>query len=223
MLRVLVIDDHVVVREGLKRIIEQAADMRVVGEAGEATQALLDLGSLAPDVVVLDLDLPGRAGLDLLREIKSTRSLVPVLILSFYSEEACGVAALRAGADGYLVKESSTASLVDAIRKVAGGGKFVSARLAELLARAVGDAGQPRHALLSEREFEVLRLVGMGLAVSEIAGRMALSVKTVSTYRRRVLDKMGMHNNAQLTHYAIEHRLVTVGGAPAQPGARGPG
>ena len=208
MLRVLVVDDHSVVREGLKRIIEEAPEMRVIAEAEDGPQALARLHDGPCDAVVLDLDLPGRGGMELLRNIKHSHPNLPVLILSFHAEDAYGVPALQAGADGYLMKDSSTGVLVQAIEKVAAGGKFVTAGLAEQLARSVGaKALQPRHAVLSDRELEVLRLIGLGLAVSQIADRMALSVKTVSTYRRRVLDKMALGNNAQLMHYAVKHEL----------------
>lgn len=209
MLRVLVVDDHAVVREGLKRIINDAPGMQVGADAGDPGQARQHLQTGRWDVVVLDLDLPGRGGMELLRDIKREHPDLPVLILSFHAEDAYGVPALHAGADGYLMKDSGTALLVQAIEKVASGGKFVTASLAEQLARAVGPGmAQPRHAVLSERECEVLRMIGSGLAVGQIAERLALSVKTVSTYRSRVLDKMGLHNNAQLTHYAITHKLV---------------
>jgi DNA-binding NarL/FixJ family response regulator len=198
-----------VVREGLKRIIDDAPGMQVVGEAGDAAQALARLRDGPCDAVVLDLDLPGRGGIELLHNIKRIYPRLPVLILSFHAEDAYGVPALQAGADGYLMKDSGTALLVQAIEKVAAGGKFVTAGQAEQLARSVGaDVQRPRHATLSERELEVLRLIGSGLAVSQIAERMALSVKTVSTYRRRVLDKMGLGSNAQLTHYAVKHQLA---------------
>jgi DNA-binding NarL/FixJ family response regulator len=209
MLRVLVVDDHAVVREGLKRIIDDAPGMKVVAEAGDAAQALRLLHATTPDVVVLDLDLPGRDGMELLCDVKRSRPKLPVLVLSFHAEDAYGVPALQAGADGYLMKDSGTALLVQAIEKVAAGGKFLTASLAEHLARSVGaGADQARHAVLSERELEILRLIGEGLTVSDIAERLLISVKTVSTYRRRVLDKMGLDNNAQLTHYAIKHKLV---------------
>lgn len=209
MIRVLVVDDHAVVREGLKRIIDDAPGMQVGGEAADPTQTLAHLQSGSWDVVVLDLDLPGRGGQELLRDIKRRHANLPVLILSFHAEEAYGVPALQAGADGYLMKDSGTGLLVQAIEKVASGGKFVTASLAEQLARsASAEVDRPRHAVLSEREHEVLRLIGSGLAVSQIAEQMSLSVKTVSTYRRRVLDKMGLRNNAQLTHYAVRHQLV---------------
>jgi DNA-binding NarL/FixJ family response regulator len=183
--------------------------MRVVAEAGDVPQALARLHDGSFDAVVLDLDLPGRGGMELLHSIKQGYPNLPVLILSFHAEDAYGVPALQAGADGYLMKDSGTGLLVHAIEKVAAGGKFVTAGLAEQLARSVGaDVQRPRHAVLSDREFDVLRLIGSGLAVSQIAERMALSVKTVSTYRRRVLDKMGLSNNAQLMHYAVKYQLV---------------
>jgi two-component system, NarL family, invasion response regulator UvrY len=209
MLRVLVVDDHAVVREGLKRIIDEAPGMRVVAEAGDAPHALARLHDGSCDAVVLDLDLPGRGGMELLQQIKRAYPSLPVLILSFHAEDAYGVPALQAGADGYLMKDSGTGLLVQAIEKVAAGGKFVTAGLAEQLARSVGaDVQRPRHAVLSDRELDVLRLIGSGLAVSKIAEQMALSVKTISTYRRRVLDKMALGNNAQLMHYAVKHDLV---------------
>jgi DNA-binding NarL/FixJ family response regulator len=209
MLRILVVDDHAVVREGLKRIIDDAPGMEVGAEAGSAAEALDQVRAGPWDVVVLDLDLPDRGGMELLGDIKRGFPNLPVLILSFHAEEAYGVPVLQAGADGYLMKDSDSGQLVEAIEKVASGGKFVTDSLAEQLATAVGGgAGNLRHAVLSEREHEVFRLIASGLAVSQIAARMSLSVKTVSTYRRRVLDKMGMRNNAELTHYAVKHQLV---------------
>lgn len=209
MLRVLIVDDHAVVREGLKRIIDAAPGMETGAEASNPTQALQHLQAGRYDVVVQDLDLPGRGGMELLHDIRRSHPSLPVLILSFHAEDAYGVPALQAGADGYLMKDSSAALLVQAIEKVASGGKFVTPGLAEQLVHAVGAAVErPRHAVLSRREGEVLRLIGSGLAVSQIASQMALSVKTISTYRRRVLDKMGLQNNAQLTHYAVTKQLV---------------
>jgi two-component system invasion response regulator UvrY len=209
MLRVLVVDDHAVVRAGLNRIIDDAPGMRVAAEAGDAAEALDQLRAGSFDVVVLDLDLPGRGGLELLGDIKRDYAELPVLILSFHAETAYAVPALQAGADGYLMKDSGAGELVEAIEKVVSGGKFVTASVAEQLATAVGaDAKRPRHATLSEREREVFRLIGSGLSVSQIAAKLVLSVKTISTYRARVLEKMGLQNNAQLTHYAIKHQLV---------------
>jgi two-component system invasion response regulator UvrY len=209
MLRVLIIDDHAVVREGLKRIIDDSPGMAVCAEASDAPQALQQLRAHAFDVVVLDLDLPTRSGDDLLRDIKRNHPKLPVLILSFHAEDAYAVPALQAGADGYLMKDGSTALLVQAIEKVAAGGKFITPGVAEQLARAVDSTvRKSRHAALSPREFEILRMIGTGLAVSEIAEQMSLSVKTVSTYRRRLLDKMSLTNNAQMVHYAIQNKLV---------------
>lgn len=209
MLRILVVDDHAVVREGLKRIINDAPGMKVGAEAESPSQAMHHLQAGPWDAVVLDLDLPGRGGLELLRDIKRSYPNLPVLILSFHAEDAYGVPALHSGADGYLMKDSSTELLVQAIEKVASGGKFVTAGLAEQLARSVGaEVQQPRHAVLSEREHAVLCLIGSGLAVSQVGAQLSLSVKTISTYRRRVLDKMGLQNNAQLMHYAVKHQLV---------------
>jgi DNA-binding NarL/FixJ family response regulator len=207
--RVLVVDDHAVVRAGLNRIINDAPRMRVGAEAGDAAEALDQLRAGSFDVVVLDLDLPGRGGLELIGDIKRDYPKLPVLILSFHAETAYAVPALQAGADGYLMKDSGTEKLVEAIEKVASGGKFVTAFVAEQLATTCcADVKRPCHATLSEREREVFRLIGSGLSVSQIAAKLALSVKTVSTYRARVLEKMDLQNNAQLTHYAIKHLLV---------------
>jgi DNA-binding NarL/FixJ family response regulator len=209
MIRVLIVDDHPVVREGLKRIVDGAPGLETGAEAGTPAQALQHLQAGQWDVVLLDLDLPDRGGLELLRDITRTHPSLPVLVLSFHAEAAYGVPSLQAGADGYLMKDISPTLLVEAIQKVAGGGKFVTAALAEQLACAVGDAVTPlRHGVLSARERQVMCLLGAGLAVSEVATQMALSVKTISTYRRRVLDKMGLGNNAQLMQYAIRHQLI---------------
>lgn len=209
MISVLLLDDHPVVREGIRRVIDGTPGLRVSGEAGDAAQAMQWLQAGQADVVLLDLDLPGRSGLAVLRDIKRRHPDIAVLVFSFHDEAAFGVPALQAGADGYLMKDSGGAELVRALVKVGSGGKFVTASLAEQLARSVSaDAERPRHAVLSPRELEVLRLIGQGVPVSLIAEGMALSVKTVSTYRRRVLDKMGLTSTAQLMHYAIQHHLV---------------
>jgi two-component system invasion response regulator UvrY len=210
MLRVLIVDDHAVVREGLKRMIDDAPGMRVAGEAVAASEALDKLRAESFDVVVLDLNLPGRGGLELLGDIKRDTPSLPVLVLSFHAEEAYAVRALRLGADGYLMKDSGPGQLIGAIEKVASGGKFVTASVAEQLASAAGGANSEQlpHAALSQREHEVLCLIAAGLSVSQVAAKLALSVKTISTYRARLLEKMNLQNNAQLTHYAIKHHLV---------------
>jgi len=209
MIRVLVVDDHAVVREGLKRIIAEASGMMVGGEAADGPEALRLVMSEPWDAVVLDVTMPGRSGLDVLKEIRRQQPHLPVLILSMHGEEQYAIRALKAGAAGYMTKESASDQLVAAIRRVAGGRRHISPSLAEQLAVDIGrDTDQPLHAALSDREHEVLCLIGSGHTLSEIARRLSVSVKTVSTYRARMLDKMSMHNNAQLTHYAIRSGLV---------------
>lgn len=208
MYRVLLVDDHAVVRKGMKSILEDELLGTSVVEAASGDEALSALGEPF-DVVVLDLSMPGRSGIDLLSEIKHRHPKLPVLIMSLYSEEQFAVRALRAGASGYLTKAAAPEQLVAAVAKLARGGRYVSDSLAERLAGdvAAGSSGAP-HERLSDREFEVLRGIASGSTVSEIAARMHLSVKTVSTYRGRLLEKMGMTSNAELTRYAIEHGLV---------------
>ena len=209
-MRVLLVDDHAVVRKGMKAILEDQVPGVIVAEAGGGDEALALLDSQTiPDVVVLDLSMPGRSGIDLLAEIKHRQPKLPVLIMSLHGEEQFAVRALRAGASGYLTKAAAPEQLVGAVTKVARGGRYVSEALAERLAGDVGGrtAGAP-HERLSDREFEVMRGIATGSTVSEIAAQMHLSVKTISTYRTRLLEKMGMGSNAELTRYAIEHGLV---------------
>ncbi|HEY3354543.1 MAG TPA: response regulator transcription factor [Polyangia bacterium] len=208
MYKVLLVDDHPVVRKGMKAILEDQLPGVVVHEAGGGDEALALLE--APyDVVVLDLSMPGRSGIDLLAEIKHRYPKLAVLIVSLHGEEQFAVRALRAGASGYLTKSAAPELLVTAVAKVARGGRYVSESLAEQLAADVGgrSAAAP-HERLSPREFEVMRGIASGQTASEIAAAMHLSVKTVSTYRARLLEKMGMANNAELTRYAIENSLV---------------
>jgi len=209
MLRVLLVDDHPVFRKGMKVVLEEGLRPGVeVSEASDGEQALALLQP-PPDVLVLDLSMPGRSGIDLLTEIKHRCPKLPVLIMSLHAEEQFAVRALRAGASGYLTKSAAPENLVAAVTKVAKGGRFVSETLADLLAADVGGhvVAAP-HERLSDREFEVLRAIASGKTASEIAATMHLSVKTISTYRSRLLDKMGMTSNAELTRYAIENRLV---------------
>jgi DNA-binding NarL/FixJ family response regulator len=208
MYRVLLVDDHAVVRKGMKSILEDELAGVVVAEAAGGDEALAALA--APfDVVVLDLSMPGRSGIDLLGEIVHRHPRLPVLIMSLHGEEQFAVRALRAGAAGYLTKAAAPEQLVAAVVKVARGGRYVSEALAERLAADVGRrrADAP-HERLSDREFEVLRGIASGRSVSEIATDMRLSVKTVSTYRARLLEKMGMGTNAELTRYALQQGLV---------------
>lgn len=209
MIRVLVVDDHAVVREGLKRVITEAEGMTVGGEAADGAEALRLAEAEPWDAVVLDVTLPGRSGLEVLKDIKRHRPQLPVVILSVHAEDQYAVRALKAGAAGYLTKESASDQLVAAIRRVASGRKYVSPSLAEQLAADVArDSDQPPHSALSDREHEVLCLIASGHTLSQIARKLSVSVKTVSTYRARVMEKMGMENNAQLTHYAIRNNLV---------------
>ena len=208
-LRVLIVDDHPIVRQGLKQTLIDAADMGELGEASTAQEAL-DLIRLGEwDAVVLDIGLPGRGGLDVLKDIKRERPQLPVLILSMHAEDQYAVRAIRAGAGGYLTKEAASEKLLDAIRKITTGARFITPDLAERLATELTDGTEgPPHASLSDREFEVLRLIASGLPVGDIAGRLSLSVKTVSTYRARILEKMHMHNNAELMQYVLTNHLL---------------
>lgn len=209
MIRILVADDHAIVRRGLRQIVADESDMEVVGEA-QTTQEILDLARQEEwDVIVLNISMPGRGGFEALKALKQTHSKRPVLVLSMYPEDQFAVRAFRAGAAGYMIKESAPEELVQAIRKVVRGGKYVSPSLAEKLAAELGeDAERPPHEALSEREYHVLRLLASGKTVTQIAAEMSLSVKTISTYRARLLEKMRMKTNAEVTRYAIENRLV---------------
>lgn len=209
MIRLLVADDHAIVRRGLREILSEAHDLSVAGEAATRDEVLAKVGERGLDAVILDLSLPGGNGLDLLAEVKHRRPDLPVLILTVHPEDQYALRALRAGAAGYLTKESAPEQLVEAVRKIVRGGKYVSATVAERLASSLGpDAARAPHEALSDREYEVLRMLASGKTVSEVAAELSLSVKTVSTYRTRILEKMGMRTNAELTHYAIKNQLV---------------
>jgi two-component system invasion response regulator UvrY len=209
MLKILIVDDHPVVRRGLKQIIAETTDIVVAGEAADGLEALTKVGAGDYDVVLLDISMPVKNGIDVLAQLKYERPKLPVLMLSMHPEEQYAVQALRAGASGYLTKESAPNELVGAIRKVSTGGKYVSASLAEKLASIVQKGYEELpHQTLSERELHVMRLIASGKTVSEIAEELSLSVKTISTYRSRILKKMQMKNNAQLTRYAINNSLI---------------
>jgi DNA-binding NarL/FixJ family response regulator len=208
-LKILLADDHAVVRSGLKQILADEFRRATFGEASNAHEALTLLGKEKWDVVLLDITMQGRSGLDVLREIKKLRPRLPVLVLSMHPENQFAVRVLKKGASGYITKESAPEELVGAINKVIAGGCYVSAALAETLAfRLSSDTQKPPQELLSDREYDVLRLIGSGKLAGEIARELSLSVKTISTYRARILEKMGMKNNAQLMRYAMEHELV---------------
>ena len=209
MIKVLVADDHAVVRRGLRQILAETDDILVGGEASTAAELWQLLGHERWDTVILDIEMPGRSGLELLGEIKRQHPKLPVLILTVYSEEQYAVRAIRAGASGFLTKESAPNQLVAAVRKVASGGRFITPELAERLASSVAGDGQALpHEALSDREFQVLCMIASGKTVSQIGQELSLSVKTISTHRTRILAKMNMKSNSELTHYAIKNRLV---------------
>lgn len=208
-MNILIVDDHPIVRHGLRLLLETRGAATRVGEAGDADEAMARLREGGWDVMVLDIDLPGRSGLEVLHEAKARWPKLPVLILSIHPENMLAVRLLKSGAAGYLNKDSAPAELEQAVRRVAAGGRYISAALAQLLAEQIGaDAAREPHERLSGREFQVFRLLAAGSTVGEIAERLHLSVNTVSTYRSRVLEKLGAANNAELMRYAAERRLV---------------
>ena len=208
-MKILLTDDHAVVRHGLKQILADEFRRATFGEARNAQEALNRVWKENWDVVVLDITMPGRSGMEVLREIKKSKPKLPVLVLSMHPEGQFAVRVLKRGASGYMTKESAPEELVGAIKKVLAGGRYISPSLAEKLANYVSDDAQKTpQEKLSDREFQVLRLIASGKIVSEIAKELSLSVKTISTYRSRILEKMGMKNNAELMHYAIQHQLV---------------
>jgi DNA-binding NarL/FixJ family response regulator len=208
-LRVGIVDDHAIVRQGLRQILQDTEDMLVAGEADCSAEALRLARGEAVDVMLLDISLPDRHGIETLKLIKKEFPRLPVLMLSMHTEDQYAVRALRAGSAGYLTKASAPAQLVIAIRTVASGRNYISPAVAEELAKSVRqDSERPPHELLSDREFQTLRMIASGKTVSEIANELALSVKTVSVYRARLLEKMGLKNNSEITHYAMKHALV---------------
>ncbi|HEV8097122.1 MAG TPA: response regulator transcription factor [Burkholderiales bacterium] len=208
-MKVLIADDHAVVRRGLKQILSEERDVTVVGEAKNGHEALEMSRRLEWDVAVVDYAMPGRSGVELLKEIKRHHPKRPVLVLSMYPEEWHAVQVLRAGGAGYLSKETATEELMTAIRKVAKGGRYVSAGLAEKLASGLApDRARAPHETLSDREYRVLWLLASGKPISQIAQEMFLSPSTISTYRTRILRKLGLANNAQLVQYAVQHQLI---------------
>jgi two-component system, NarL family, invasion response regulator UvrY len=209
MKKILIIDDHEIVRDGLKRIVNEQSENITFGEASTAPEALRLVAEQDWDIVVLDLSLGGRNGLEVLKELKQIRPGLPVLILSMHSEEQYARRAFKAGAAGYITKDSPRAELLNAINKVAKGRKYISGALAEeLVIDLERGSDRPPHETLSDREFEVMRLIASGKTVGEIAVLLSLSDNTISTYRARLLEKMKMRTNAELTHYAILNGLV---------------
>jgi len=215
MIRVFVADDHTILREGLKQLLLAAGDVEVVGEAGDGHEVLQRLRSLECDVLLLDMSMPGKSGVDLIKQLKSERPRLRVLILSMHQEHQYAVRAIKAGASGYLTKESASTQLVTAIRKVAAGGAFISAEVAEQLAlAAMPNREGPLHATLSDREFQVFRMLVAGTTVTGIANQLNLSGKTVSTHKARLMEKLEVSNQTELIHYALKHRLGGDADAP---------
>jgi two-component system invasion response regulator UvrY len=209
MIRIPIVDDHAILLRGLKEILEREFRDVSIGGAGTAEQALTQLDAENWDLVILDITMPGRSGVDVLRHLKALRPKLPVLVLSMHPEDQYGKRVLKAGASGYMNKESAPEELIKAVRKLLSGGRYVSPTLAETLAVDLDrDDGTPGHERLSDREFEVLRKIASGKTVGQIAQELHLSVPTVSTYRARILEKMGMSNTAELIRYALSHRLV---------------
>jgi two-component system invasion response regulator UvrY len=209
MLRILIADDHPVFRQGLKQIIAETPDMVIADEAADGLEVLNKVKAGGYDVALLDISMPGKSGIDVLIQLKKEKPALPVLVLSMHPEEQYAVRALRAGASGYLTKESAPEELVAAIQKVSTGGKYVSASLGEKLASIVQhEAEQLPHEILSHREYQVMCLIASGRAITEIARELSLSVKTISTYRSRILQKMKMKNSSELTRYAISKSLI---------------
>jgi two-component system invasion response regulator UvrY len=209
MIRLIIADDHAVVRKGLKQIFDETPDIKVTNEAATGIELLEVVEKQDFDVVLLDISMPGRDGLDILRDLRVEKPNLPVLIFTMYPEEQYAMRVLKAGAAGYLNKESSPEELIDAIRKVSEHRKYISPYLAELLASNLETSGEtPQHDSLSDREFQVMCLIASGMTVTEIARKLSLSINTISTYRLRILDKLNMKNNAEITHYAIKNQLV---------------
>ena len=209
MIRIVMADDHAIVREGLKRIVSELPDMQLVGEAADGTQVLKCVRELEFDLLVLDLSMPGRSGMELIKQIRSEKPRLRMLVLSMHQEQQYAVRAIKSGANGYLNKESATDQLAQAIRKIAGGGAYVTPEVAEQLAMgAMPDAQTLPHQSLSDREFEVFRQIVAGVSVTDIASALNLSVKTISTHKSNLMHKMGLNNPSELVRYALQHGLA---------------
>jgi two-component system invasion response regulator UvrY len=207
-MKILIVDDHAIFREGLKRILSEEFKAATFGEAGNATEALEQVWKKKWDLVLLDITMHGRTGLDVLKEIRSSASNLPVLILSGHPEEQYAVRVLRAGAAGYLTKESASRELSNAVRKLLSGGKYISACLAERLATEIQSPQGDLHETLSNREYQVMLLIAAGKVPKEIGNELSLSAKTISTYRSRILEKLKLKNNAEIMRYVVERKLA---------------
>lgn len=208
-IKVIIVDDHAILREGLKQILEETRDIMVIAAGENASDAVKLVNLHELDVLLLDISLPDRSGIEALKQIRKTNGKLPVLMLSMHREDQYAVRALKAGAAGYLSKQKASAELVNAIRIVAKGKKYITPEVAQALAEQVDEASEkPLHETLSDREYQTLTLIASGLTVSEIAEKLSLSVKTISMYRARLLEKMHLRHNAELIHYAIRNKLV---------------
>jgi two-component system, NarL family, invasion response regulator UvrY len=209
MIKILIVDDHAIVREGLNRIIQAEKDMHVAGMAKDGTEVIRLMLDNEIDVIVLDISMPGKSGLDLIKDLKQVQPLVKILMLSMYPEERFAMRSIKAGASGYLTKEMAPEEIVTAIRTIYSGRKYITSALADMIADELQNPSEKvPHELLSDREFEVLCMLAVGKPVVEIALTLSLSESTVSTYRMRILQKMNLKNNSDLIHYGIEHGLV---------------
>lgn len=209
MIRIVIADDHAIVREGLKRIVSEVGDMEVAGEAGDGTQVMQRVRELEFDILLLDLSMPGRSGMELIKLVRAEKPKLRILVLSMHQELQYAVRAIKSGASGYLTKESAPSQLEQAIRKIAGGGAYVTAEVAQQLALGAMPGGQTLpHESLSDREFEVFRLLAAGASVTDIAARLKVSVKTISTHKANLTQKMGLQNNSELVRYALKHGLL---------------
>jgi len=208
-IRILLADDHAMFREGLKQVLSRTTDLVVADEAENAQQVLDNVEKKEFDVIVLDISMPGRDGIDVLKQLKHTRPNLHILVLSMYPEDQYAVRAIKAGASGYLTKNKASQELIDAIRRIASGRRYISPDVAEQLAIDIeGGSERPLHKKLSDREYQVMCLIASGKTVKEIAGELSLSVSSISTMRTRILKKFNMKTNAEITHYAIKHNLV---------------
>jgi len=209
MIRIVIADDHEIVRAGLKQIISDDEDMEVLGESNNGENLIELVKKNEYDVVLLDLKMQGISGIDVIKHIKVIKPDLPIIVLSMHAEDQYAVRTIKAGASGYITKETAAESLVTAVRRVVAGGKYISQTLAETLADSIAGGGtELPHEKLTDREFQVMSMIASGKTVSEIGSELFLSVKTISTYRQRILEKMNMKNNSELTHYAIKNNLL---------------
>ncbi|WP_028217266.1 response regulator [Paraburkholderia oxyphila] len=209
MIKILIADDHAIVRGGLGKIVATTMDIVVAGEAAQGSEVISKLRTCQVDLVLLDMTMPGISGIDLIRHLRAEHPALPILVLSMHNETQVVARALRAGAAGYVTKDSDPEILVAAIRKVANGGRFIDPQLVDAVVFEPHSADVPPHEILSDREFQVLQLLAQGKSINDIAETFVLSAKTISTHKMRLMQKLGLANNAELIRYAIRHRLIT--------------